>query len=392
MEHTSTDRSDSIRTRLWFALCVLAVLPVANLWLVEALSRQHPGEQQRPPVPAVHRSFDDSDKLRDDPSGRTVRASTEHDKTSESTPRAREFGTVQSTVVAIAPATSPLAASPSFWLVSESAMALLSIAVLFSVALGFVLSAALAAGRISPHRVFNRQAEAAPVGATRADQHETSCDARRLAEQLRLDIGEMVHAMRSPIAVVVAYAERLKSIVPSGDVRARRAIDAVGISGAQLNDLLDGAWRKGNELASLFLAERQVVDLADILRDVAADDNASPDPGRIVMGAAGTSPVSAPPGVLEEVVDECLSTILGNRACTRVVATADTANGLACLHLAVERETAEIAGATELSEQEESPLLVRATRTVAMLGGNLTIAAAEGGVRSITMTFPTYAV
>lgn len=390
MEHTPTDRSDSIRTRLWIALCVLAVLPAADLWLVEALNRQHHGEQQRPPAPAVHRfAFDDSGKLRDDPSDRAPRTSTEQDKTPEAAPRAREFGTVQSTVVAIAPVTSPLAASPSFWLVSESAMALLSIAVLFSVALGFVLSAALAVGRMTSHRGFDRPAGAATAGAARTDGRETSRDAYRLAEQLRLDIGEMVHAMRSPIAVVVAYAERLKSVMPSSDARAQRAIDAVGVSGAQLNDLLDGAWRKGNELASLFLAERHIVDLAEILRDVAADESASLVPGRIVLGDAETSRVSAPPGALEGLVDACLSTILADRTCSRVIVTADTANGLARLHLAAERDPTAVAGTTdELSEQEGSPLLVRATRTVAMLGGSLTIAAADGGVRSITMTLP----
>jgi hypothetical protein len=197
---------------------------------------------------------------------------------------------------------------------------------------------------------------------------------------------------RSPvIAVVVAYAERLKSVVSMGDLRAYRAVEAVGISGAQLNELLDGAWRKENELAALFLAERYPVDLAEILRNAVEEESESLDPARVVVGDARVSNVSAPPGVLERIVDECLSTMLSDRSCVRVVATVETARGLACLHLAAERDpSTAIPAADEMDVLEEMPLFVHAARTVTLLGGNLTVVPGEGGARSITMTLPAY--
>lgn len=392
MEHTSFERSESIRTRLVVALCVLAVLPAANLWLIETLNWQQHGERQRPPALATHRSgIDDPHKMRDGSLGPPAAASSERGMPSEVASRAREFGAVQSTVVAIAPVTSPLAASSSFWLVSETTLALLSTIILFSTALGLVGSAALAAGRMPSPQGSNRHAVAPVADASGVDRHEVSRDASRLAEQVRVDIGEMVHAMRSPIAVVVAYAERLKSVVSVGDLRAYRAVEAVGISGAQLNELLDGAWRKENELAALFLAERYPVDLAEILRNAVEEESESLDPARVVVGDARVSNVSAPPGVLERIVDECLSTMLSDRSCVRVVATVETARGLACLHLAAERDpSTAIPAADEMDVLEEMPLFVHAARTVTLLGGNLTVVPGEGGARSITMTLPAY--
>ena len=372
------------------ALCLLAVLPATNLWVVEALDRQHHGKRDGASPLTTHLSaLNDPGKLREDLSGQEPKSSSEQGKPSDTTQRAREFGTVQSTVVAIAPIASPLTASPSFGFVSEPTVALLSNAVLFSAALAFLLSAVLAAGRPSSRPGSAGPAQATTAGAVQAEQREVSCDAHRLAGQLRCDIGEMTHAMRSPIAVITAYAERLKNVIPANDARAQRAIEAVGVSGSQLNELLDNAWHRGHELASLFLAERQPVDLATILRDATAEEDETLQAEHVAMGTAEASSVWAPPGALEKVVDELLDTILCNRPHAPVIATVETANGLARLHLAFEGAPAATASSTETtSSLEGMPLLMSANRTVAMLGGNLTATADENGVSSITMVLP----
>jgi hypothetical protein len=351
--------------------------------MVEALDRQHRGEGEQPSTLANHLPVSGAiGETPGDLSGLKARPSTGQDKPSESLPRAREFGAVQSTVVAIAPIASPLAASRSFGFASEATMALLLSVILFSAALVFVLSAALAAGRTSPN-------SDSAGHALQAGRRDVSRAAQLLAEQLRCDVGEMAHAMRSPIAVITAYAERLKSVVPANDVRAQRAIEAVGLSSAQLNRLLDGAWQRGDELASLFLAERYPVDLAAILHDVAAEDSEMVQPGRIAMGDIRAGKVAAPPGIMERIVDELLETLLGNSPCARVVATVGAENGLICLHLALEEEPPADANSVEMpSTPEELPLLASADRTVSMLGGTLTTITGEGGVRSVTVALP----
>lgn len=359
------------------------MLPAANLWVVEALDRQHHGDGERPSTLASHRPLlGTSEKTTGDVSGLSAGPSTEPVKSSEAMQRPREFGTVQSTVVAIAPIASPLAASRSSWLISEVMAAVLLTGVLFSAALVFMLSAVLAAGRTSSG---SGPASHAP----QASDRDVSGAAQLLAEQLRCDVSEMAHAMRSPIAVITAYAERLKSVVATNDTRAQRAIEAVGISGAQLNRLLDGAWQRGNELASLFLAERHSVDLAAILHDVVTEESETHQCGRVTVGDVGTGKVSAPPGVMERIVDELLGTLLGNSPSGRVIASVGSENGWVGLHLTLGEGPVADANAVEmLSSPGELPLLASAERTVAMLGGTLTTITGEGGVMSVTVALP----
>lgn len=372
------------------ALCLLAVLPVTNLWVVDALDRQHHGKRDGTSTVVTHLSaLNEPGKLREASSGQEHKPSSEQGKPSDTTLRAREYGTVQSTVVAIAPIASPLTASPSFGFVSEPTVALLSNAVLFSAALAFLLSAMLTAGRPSSRASSTLHAQATTAGELQAERREVSCDAHRLAGQLRCDIGEMAHAMRSPIAVITAYAERLKSVIPASDARAQRAIEAVGVSGTQLNELLDNAWHRGHDLASLFLAERHPVDLAAILRDATAEEDETLQADHVTVGNAEASNVWAPPGAVERVVDELLDTILCNQPRARLIATVETAKGLARLHLAFEGDSAATANSTETTcSLEGMPLLMNANRTVSMLGGNLTATADESGVSSITMILP----
>lgn len=359
------------------------MLPAANLWVVEALDRQHHGDGERPSTLASHHPLlGTPEKTTGDVSGLSAGASTETARSPEAMQRPREFGTVQSTVVAIAPIASSLAASRSSWLVSEVTAALLLTGVLFSAALAFVWSAVLAAGRTS-------SGSGAASHGSQASDRDVSCAAQLLAEQLRCDVSEMAHAMRSPIAVITAYAERLRSVVATNDTRAQRAIEAVGISGAQLNRLLDGAWQKGNELASLFLAERHAVDLAAILRDIVAEESEMLERGRVAMDDVGAAKVSAPPGVMERIVDELLGTLLANSPSGRVIASIGTESGLVRLILALEKGPASAVNSVEIpSSREELPLLASAERTVSMLGGTLTTISGEGGVMSVTVALP----
>ena len=359
------------------------MLPAANFWVVEALDRQHHGDGARPSTLASHHPLlGTSEKTTGDVSGQSAGASTESARSPEAIQRPREFGTVQSTVVAIAPIASSLAASRSSWLVSEVTAALLLTGVLFSAALAFVLSAVLAAGRTS-------SGSGAASHGPQASDRDVSCAAQLLAEQLRCDVSEMAHAMRSPIAVITAYAERLRSVVATNDTRAQRAIEAVGISGAQLNRLLDGAWQKGNELASLVLAERHAVDLAAILRDVVAEESEMLERGRVAIDDVGAAKVSAPPGVMERIVDELLGTLLANSPSSRVIASIGAENGLVRLILALEKGPASAVNSVEIpSSREELPLLASAERTVSMLGGTLTTISGEGGVMSVTVALP----
>jgi len=206
-------------------------------------------------------------------------------------------------------------------------------------------------------------------------------DLRRLAEQVRLDVADTVHDMRSPLGIFIGSIDTLRRAVPREDARASRAIQLADIAAERLVRMVDGAWHTGNGLAALFLAPRQRVDLGRILLDMPGD-RMGPCGLDLQCHATAECFVSAPEGVLDLAVDSLFQTLRRVLPAGVVLfCSAFVEGATVCLEIS--------APSTAALEWEIDLLVSQDTaRTVSLLGGRLEAFTKGDDIRSLRLVLP----
>jgi signal transduction histidine kinase len=226
-------------------------------------------------------------------------------------------------------------------------------------------------------------ADLLPSRAEAASAEHVSADLRRLAEQVRLDVADTVHAMRSPLGVIAGSMDAIRRTIPREDARALRAVQLVELATERLVTTVDGSWLSVRALSSFFLAPWKRVDLGRILLNVAGRSfgEAGSPSNRIRFCVDAECPVSAPDDVLEFAVEGLLRTLCD-------VLPADLALTVA-VFCEGEEVCLEVRGPGDALEKAVAPLVPPdTTRTISLLGGRVKAGAFGQDGRSIRLVLP----
>jgi hypothetical protein len=352
------------------ALAAVTLLPLLHLWTIDQLDRTYRAYyRMSPATPAL--TFDDSVTPTGAPK-RSTQAGTVTNIASSAPPSKAGAPNVSlAKPTAHDPAAVGMLTPLSYWhslemMVSSAGTLLLgglAFAMIFSIARSGPRGINPAAGGILGE----------PVRALAG-----------LAEQTRLDARETVHAMRTPISVIIGYSDILRRSVAPDDAKARRAIEAIDISTARLNGIVDEAWARALAVANLMQSERDVV----VLREVAASIAGIGSERFVICDAAIATSVHGPRAAIEEVVRIVIETFAAE-ALGGKTATIRFAGGDGTIGLQVRRAEADLkAAAVDDMGLNRWPGLREAARTARLLGGGMAVLATDDRLQQVTVELP----
>jgi signal transduction histidine kinase len=205
-----------------------------------------------------------------------------------------------------------------------------------------------------------------------------------LAEQTRRDARETVHAMRTPISIIIGYSDMLKRSVPPDNAKAQRAIEAINVSAINLNGIIDETWARALAVANLMQSERELV----VLREVVASAVGTSSAGFVVCDAAIDTSAHGPRAAIEEVVRAVIETFAAEEPNGKTP-TIRFAAGDGTIGLQIRRTEADMnATAVDDFGFNRWPRLHEAARTARLLGGRMAVVAAEGRLQQAFVELP----
>lgn len=346
-------------------------MTLLHLWTIAQLDRTHRALQGMSPA-ALALSFDDSVMPIGSP-GRSTQAGTVTSVASKAplptieTPTVPPAKPAAHDAAAVEMMTTPLSYRHSLEMTVSAAGTFL----LGGLALAMIFSIA----RSGPRRTN------AATGATVGDPVRLLAG---LAEQTRHDARETVHAMRTPISIIIGYSDMLKRSVPPDNAKAQRAIEAINVSTVRLNGIVDETWARALAVANLMQRERELV----VLREVAASI-VGINPARFVIcDAAIDTSAHGPRAAIEEVVRAMIETFAAEGPDAKA-ATIRFAGGDSTIGLQVRRAEADPkATAVDDLSRNRWPRLHEAARTARLLGGRVTVLVAEGRLQQAMVELP----
>ena len=351
-----------IRTGL--AIGAIAVLPFVNLVAIDELDRLHRQSPATLTAPLTAFAFDPATTP---PAGSARIAGTTMSTASSGSgghakaemPRApvpTPSPVIQTTTAQV------LAVPLSYWVSQRMMLSFVGSLVLMALAIAAIIGIAREARR----RV---QLDVPLVAATR-DAAGDHAEVQRFAEQVRSDARDAVHAMRTPLSIVIGYTASLRRRLPAGDPRVARALDAIELSASNLGDSIDEAWDKASSLQAFAEAPREPVDLSEVLSSALDSRIAVP---RVTPWPVHRN-VLAPRAWLEDMIQDVVDAF-----------ETDAPDG--DLALAFHEDDATIGFVLEIKGDGDGhpveplclkswPSLVDARRTINLLGGRMTVMAA----------------
>lgn len=377
-------RLGSPGARLWIAAGLVAALPAIALWSLDVLTPQRTAPAAELHSETIARSFgrDEAVTSRTGAPRLGGEAFVVNDVSRGALPARAAAPALHSSNLTMTPPAAAVSLAavkvPSMlpWQLPEVLGALAIYLAFSGIAVALILSVArgLKSSPLLPPVIALEG-----TGVRPADR--LAADLRRLAEQVRLDVADTVHDMRSSIAVFSGSIDTLRRTVPRDDARASRAIQRANIAAQRLVTMMDEAWHTGNALATLFVAPRQRVALGRILVDVSGDRMRS---FRLKLLCPPTTecPVAAPEGVLELAIDRLFQTLRDILPAGAVLScSASDSSDKVCLEICTSA-----AGALEWEIDRLVP--PDTALTVALLGGSLEAITTASDVRTLRIVLP----
>lgn len=352
------------------AVGALALLAVVHLWTIDRLDAFHLAGYRASTAPLA-RSF----KVDDLPARSPLRSGNVGSATTASAGKAPPEALVPVPVVPASrdTASGELQTAPlPYWHSRELILSLASFVVLLGLALAMIVSIARSGVR-EPVRLL-AQVAIQPANLVP--------ELARLAEQTRADAREGVHAMRSPIAILMGYSDALKRSIPTDNVKAWRAVNAMEVATARLNRAVDEVWARADGLASLLQAERESLDLCDLASSIAAEA-----PNRhIVFPAPALRRVLAPRTSLEKAVRSTFEVFTADSDAASVLAACSQTRS--SVRLTVRRDGPLQGEPVDDIGLKRWPDLRETARLVGVLGGQLTARATTSKLQEVVLDFP----
>lgn len=224
----------------------------------------------------------------------------------------------------------------------------------------------------------NLAAVPSPNGADR------DAELQRFAEQVRSDARDVVHAMRTPLSIVIGYTASLKRTLPAGDPRVAKALSAIELSTSSLGGSIDDAWDRANSLQSFAQAPREAVDLSEAIVSACSDC--------VSLPCATQWPtqrhVLVPRGWLQEAVQEIVEAFEEDAPDTDLTLSVHRDEGK--IGFALQRNGTEGGHAVESICLKSWPQLVDADRAINLMGGNMAVTATTDarGLQMVRVELP----
>jgi signal transduction histidine kinase len=341
-------------------LGAVALMPLLHLWTIDQLDRTYRALHRLSPA-TLALSFDD----RVTPNGsakRSTQAGTITSVASNAPLRTVETTNERPAKPAahVAAAAEMLTTPSSYWHSLEMMVSSAGTLLLGGVALAMICSIA---------RDGRRDTIAAAGGALGEPVRLLA----GMAEQTRRDARETVHAMRTPISTIIGFAALLKRSVPPDNAKAWRAIEAIEVSTARLNSMVDEAWARALAVANLMQSHRERV----VLRELAASIIGTSSARFVTCDAAIETSVYGPRAAIEEVVRAVIEAFAAEGPDGKP-AMISFAAGDGTIGLQVERAEADLNTTTaDDLGLDRWPRLHEAARTARLLGGSMEVLARE---------------
>ena len=205
-----------------------------------------------------------------------------------------------------------------------------------------------------------------------------------LAEQTRRDVRDTVHAMRTPIAIIMSSSDMLKRSVPPDNAKALRAIDAIDACTLRLNGILDGAWARALAAANLMQSQHELI----ALRDVAASIVGPGSVRFVICDAALETSVYGPRPAIEELVRAVIETFAAEGPDAKAPMIR-FAVGDGTIELQVGRADADLKAApVDDLGSDRWRRLHEAARTARLLGGSMDVLATNDQLQRVSVELP----
>jgi len=205
-----------------------------------------------------------------------------------------------------------------------------------------------------------------------------------VAEQTRRDMRDTVHAMRTPIGIIIGCSDMLKRTVPPDNAKAWRAIEAINASTVRLNGIVDEAWARAVAVVNLMQSQRELVTLRDLAASIIG-----PSPTRFVIcDAEIETSVHGPRAAIEELVRAVIETFAAEGPDAKA-SMIRFAVGDGTIELQVGRADADLkAEPVDDLGSNRWPRLHEATRTARLLGGSMDVLATNDQLQRVIVELP----
>lgn len=115
-----------------------------------------------------------------------------------------------------------------------------------------------------------REVQQEETGEDRVDPRDLLAEIQALGAEIKREVGEVSHAMRTPLAVIAGSADAVRRALPQGTEKARRSVDLIALSCERLVDILDAHRDETAELIDSFLGSQVSIDVGAFVQDFIA--------------------------------------------------------------------------------------------------------------------------
>lgn len=260
-----------------------------------------------------------------------------------------------------------LALPPLYWHSPAILLGLGGTIVLLGLSIGSVLHIARQAVR--------------PAGPSAVGPEQPHAGLRRLADQARRDTSDVVHAMRTPLSIIMGHTASLRRQLPKGNARLDRSLQAIELSASDLNGSLDEAWERASSLLAFSRAPREAVDLCEAVL------SACPGATTICRGKRPTTcRVMVPRQWLQEAVEGIADSFEQD---VRLVVAFETDGSTVGFRMSAAGNGQVYS--PDLNSLRPWPALVDASRTIHLMGGTMAVTASAAdapSLREVSVTLP----
>lgn len=118
-----------------------------------------------------------------------------------------------------------------------------------------------------PQRIDTGTAEEGGSGQGEPEPRDLFAELHSLGAEIRRQIGDLSHEMRTPLAVIAGSANAVRRELPQEAQKGRRSADLIALSAERLVDLLDAHREQTDQLLDSFLGSQVTIDVGAFVQN-----------------------------------------------------------------------------------------------------------------------------